>query len=92
MKQIAEATKKDSSAMKTIAIMTMLFLPATYFAALFSIFSLNWEKKLWLYLALTIPTTALVFLVWGCIINRNVIWNRRKNVPFSEELGYIHVS
>lgn len=34
---IAIATKKDGSAMKTIAVMTMAFLPATFFAALFVI-------------------------------------------------------
>lgn len=61
--------------MKTIAVMTMLFLPATFYAALFSIPSLNWEKpeviqtKFWLYWAFTIPTTALVFLVWAVMNN-----------------------
>jgi Mg2+ and Co2+ transporter CorA len=31
-KKIAAASKKDSSAMKTIAVLTMLFLPATFVA------------------------------------------------------------
>jgi Mg2+ and Co2+ transporter CorA len=31
-KQIAAASKRDSSAMKTIAVLTMLFLPATFVA------------------------------------------------------------
>jgi hypothetical protein len=31
-KQIATATKKDGSAMKTIAVLTMVFLPGTYVA------------------------------------------------------------
>jgi hypothetical protein len=61
--------------MKTIAIMTMLFLPGTFYAALFSIPSLDWKKpeviqtKFWLYWAFTIPTTALVFLVWAVMNN-----------------------
>jgi hypothetical protein len=67
--------------MKTVAIMTMLFLPATFYAALFSIPSLDWEKpgviqtKFWVYWAFTIPTTALVFLVWAVMNNWNPIWN-----------------
>lgn len=32
---VARAAKNDSGAMKTISVMTMLFLPATFFAALF---------------------------------------------------------
>lgn len=31
-KQIAMATKRDSSAMKTIALLTMIFLPGTFVA------------------------------------------------------------
>ena len=31
-RQIAAATKKDSSAMKTIALLTMIFLPGTFVA------------------------------------------------------------
>jgi len=38
MKDIAEATKQDSSTMLTIAILTTLFLPPTYIAVRFSEF------------------------------------------------------
>jgi Mg2+ and Co2+ transporter CorA len=67
--EIASATGKDSSAMKTIATMTMAFLPATFFAALFAVPSLKWDEssviqdKFWVYWAFTIPCTAAVFLV-----------------------------
>ena len=78
-RDIAEAAKRDSSAMKTIAIMTMLFLPATFFAALFSMPLLDWDEakvikaKFWLYWAFSIPTTALVFLTWAIMNNSNLI-------------------
>jgi len=36
MQQLAEVTRKDSSAMKQIAYLTMVFLPATYLANVFS--------------------------------------------------------
>jgi hypothetical protein len=68
--QLAAAAKRDSSAMKIIAIMTMAFLPATFFAALFAIPSLQWnaakviQDRFWIYWAFTLPCTALVFVVW----------------------------
>ncbi|KAI1459729.1 hypothetical protein F4805DRAFT_51584 [Annulohypoxylon moriforme] len=70
-RKIAEASKRDSSSMKTVAIMTMAFLPATFFAALFSVPSLDWhgddsviQPKFWIYWAFTLPATALVFGLW----------------------------
>jgi Mg2+ and Co2+ transporter CorA len=80
--KIAEATKKDSSAMKTIAVMTMVFLPATFFAALFSVPSLQWDKpvviqdKFWIYWAFAVPSTLLVFVIWGLVTNRDLIQRR----------------
>jgi Mg2+ and Co2+ transporter CorA len=69
---VAREAKDDSGAMKTISIMTMLFLPATYFAALFSMPTLQWgdassviRERFWIYWAFTIPTTCCVFLVWA---------------------------
>lgn len=59
--------------MKTVAIMTMAFLPATFFAALFSVPSLDWrpgpgrgvvQDTFWVYWAFTLPATALVFGLW----------------------------
>lgn len=73
--EIARAAKEDSGAMKTISTMTMLFLPATYFAALFSMPTLQWNERsvvrdrFWVYWAFTIPTTCGVFFVWA-VANR----------------------
>ncbi|KAF7184772.1 hypothetical protein CNMCM7691_006330 [Aspergillus felis] len=71
--KIAVSMKSDSASMKTVAIMTMAFLPATFFAALFAVPSLQWgtedvvQKNFWVYWAFTLPTTAAVFLLWlGC--------------------------
>ncbi|TGJ78837.1 hypothetical protein E0Z10_g9922 [Xylaria hypoxylon] len=69
-KELAEAAKKDSSSMKSIAIMTMLFLPGTYFAALWAVPSLKWgqpnviQPDFWLYWVFTVPSTLLIFTVW----------------------------
>ena len=78
--------------MKTIAVMTMLFLPATFFAALFAVPSLKWDQpsviqdNFWIYWAFVIPATALILIVWMLLTNyeyvveqvRNIMRSRRK--------------
>lgn len=50
--------------------MTMAFLLATFFAALFAIPSLQWQdgqvisNRFWIYWAFTIPSTILVLIIW----------------------------
>ncbi|KAM5350946.1 hypothetical protein ACJ41O_003669 [Fusarium nematophilum] len=76
-KDLAKATAKDSSSMKTIAVMTMAFLPGTFFAALFAIPSLKWDQpgvvqqNFWVYWAFTLPFTALVFGIWKVATKRS---------------------
>ncbi|CAH0051782.1 unnamed protein product [Clonostachys solani] len=71
--ELARATARDSSSMKVLAIMTMAFLPGTFFAALFSVPSLQWntepvvQDKFWVYWAFTLPFTALVFTLWALL-------------------------
>jgi Mg2+ and Co2+ transporter CorA len=88
---IAAAAKRDSFAMKTIAVMTMVFLPATFLATIFSLPVLEWEYKrdiqmdgFRLYWAVTIPSTAVVFVVWALVTQRSWILDkalkRRKRV------------
>jgi hypothetical protein len=77
--QIAEATLSDSRSMKTIAILTMVLLPGTAVASLFSMNMFNWSaadggdiasKWLWIYFVVTIPLTGLTLALWW-------FWNRR---------------
>ncbi|KMU72534.1 hypothetical protein CISG_09521 [Coccidioides immitis RMSCC 3703] len=58
----------DSSAMKSIAFLTMLFLPATFVAAVFSTTFFEFDERgwkisnsIWIYWAVTIPATILVW-------------------------------
>ena len=68
--------------MKTIAIMTMAFLPATFFAALFAVPLLKWDEprvvqsNFWVYWAFTLPATALVFGLWVGITKRRWFLDR----------------
>ncbi|KAL8346215.1 hypothetical protein RB601_004004 [Gaeumannomyces tritici] len=75
--KLARSSAEDSSSMKTIAAMTMAFLPATFFAALFAVPSLQWngqdkvvQDSFWVYWAFTLPATALVFLIWLLMTKR----------------------
>lgn len=68
--ETAEAARKDASAMKTLAVMSMLLLPGTFIAALFAIPSLRWDRadiigpNFWMFWAMAIPLTVVVFIVW----------------------------
>lgn len=78
---IAEETKRDSIAMKTIAAVTMLFLPGTFTASLFAMpffgasdgngqgEGFDVSQWFWLYVVITVPLTVLVLLVW-------LVWQR----------------
>ncbi|KAL8846478.1 MAG: hypothetical protein Q9221_008444 [Calogaya cf. arnoldii] len=72
-KKLAEASTRDSSSMKAVAVLTMVFLPSTAVATIFSmgpfwsfepgsIFSVSAE--FWLYWAITLPLTTVVIIVW----------------------------
>lgn len=66
-RRLTEEMKKDSVAMKTIATVTMFFLPGASFAAVLAMpfFTgnewLSQTSRLWVWLALTIPSTGLAF-------------------------------
>ncbi|KAF8856396.1 hypothetical protein BDZ45DRAFT_594255 [Acephala macrosclerotiorum] len=71
--EIARASKRDSTAMKTIAILTMMFLPGAFIATLFSMNMFNWQAEngenvlsayFWVYWVITVPITAIVLLIW----------------------------
>ncbi|KAK2761198.1 hypothetical protein FQN54_001719 [Arachnomyces sp. PD_36] len=80
-KQIALETRRDSEAMKTIAILTMLFLPGTFVSAFLGMNFFDGENghfrsdgKWWIFLAVTIPLTIIVVGSWFAW----VFWKRRR--------------
>lgn len=93
-RDLASAARRDSSAMKSIAVLTMAFLPGTFFAALFSMPSLGWDQPRYfpLYWAYTIPFTVLTFIIWILFSQRDEIrkWARGK-LPFLP-LWYLYPS
>ncbi|KAH7170347.1 hypothetical protein EDB81DRAFT_837221 [Dactylonectria macrodidyma] len=71
-RRIAHASKRDSTAMKTLSLMGALFLPGTYLASVFSMTFFNFEEganpvvsvQLWIYFAVTVPITAVIVAAW----------------------------
>ncbi|KUJ07848.1 uncharacterized protein LY89DRAFT_691534 [Mollisia scopiformis] len=81
---IATAAGQDSSQMRSIALVTMVFLPGTFFATLFSMTFFNWNASgdgsivvssyLWIYFLVTGVFTVATLLIWWCFLGRRQRW------------------
>jgi Mg2+ and Co2+ transporter CorA len=89
---IAVDGKRDSIAMKTIAILGIVFLPGTYIATLLGMNMFTWggadgeettslkvSPSMWIYWAITVPLTVVTLIVW-------LLWSRRENYESSKRL------
>jgi cell division protein FtsB len=72
-RDIAASTMNDSFAMRTIAVMSIAFLPGTFVSSFFSISIFDWQApagssvlspRFWIYWAVTLPLTLVVFAIW----------------------------
>ncbi|KAI3321415.1 hypothetical protein HD806DRAFT_502519 [Xylariaceae sp. AK1471] len=78
--KIGLATQSDSVTMKSIAFVTLTFLPPTFVSAIFSMsffdysVELGWviSNKFWVYWAFAVPTTVLTAIVWYFLRQYNV--------------------
>lgn len=61
---IAREARADGNSMKVIAALTMVFLPGTYLSSVFGMAMVKSTVPWWLYVALTVPLTIVVFLTW----------------------------
>ncbi|KAK5990066.1 hypothetical protein PT974_08329 [Cladobotryum mycophilum] len=84
-RRIAHASKRDSTAMKTISLMGALFLPGTFLASVFSMTFFNFQDAnstvstwLWVYFAITIPITFFIVAFW-------MWYDRRREARFERE-------
>ncbi|KAF2748387.1 hypothetical protein M011DRAFT_466795 [Sporormia fimetaria CBS 119925] len=71
--EIALATNRDSRVMRSIALVTMVFLPGTFFATVFSMTFFDWfgedgkarvSQNLWIYIVITFCFTVLTVGSW----------------------------
>ncbi|KAL8404455.1 hypothetical protein RB594_009345 [Gaeumannomyces avenae] len=78
--EIAEKTKNDGRQMKSIAVLTMVFLPGTFFATFFSMSFFKWDPpegevaspKLWVYFLVTVVFTTLTLAIY-------MWWSRKQS-------------
>lgn len=84
-KSIAAASRRDSASMKTIAVLTTAFLPATWASSFFSMPLFNWNAgagqsvlgdRFWVYWTVTLPLTVAVMAAWWSWMT----WRERRNV------------
>ncbi|KAI0127338.1 hypothetical protein BJ170DRAFT_625050 [Xylariales sp. AK1849] len=77
--RIASDTRQDSDQMRSIAILTMVFLPATFVSSLFSMSFFNWYPSngedvlspyVWIYPVVTISITLIVIALWYRFIRK----------------------
>ncbi|KAI1741258.1 hypothetical protein F4680DRAFT_464665 [Xylaria scruposa] len=70
---LALAASRDSYHMRTIALVTMIFLPGTFFATIFSMTFFDWKAKdgestvssmFWIYVAFSVISTIVTLLVY----------------------------
>ncbi|KAK4180620.1 hypothetical protein QBC36DRAFT_286429 [Triangularia setosa] len=78
--EIARETKRDSSAMKSIALLTMVFLPATAIATIMAPFTkisdddkLQVTAQFWVFWSVAGPVTLAVLLLWGLWTQRTMV-------------------
>ncbi|KAH7345787.1 hypothetical protein BKA66DRAFT_23185 [Pyrenochaeta sp. MPI-SDFR-AT-0127] len=71
--EIALATNQDSKVMRSISLVTMVFLPGTFFATVFSMTFFDWFNEegktrvssyLWIYVIVTVFFTAITIGLW----------------------------
>ncbi|KAH8900100.1 hypothetical protein GQ53DRAFT_836061 [Thozetella sp. PMI_491] len=71
--QIARAAKADSAAMRTVAFVTLAFLPGTFICAVFSMSFFHYDggsnewtvsTEFWWYWAVAVPTTIITAVSW----------------------------
>jgi hypothetical protein len=74
--------------MRVVAIMTLVFLPGTFFATLFAVPTLHWNEdvvissQFKIYLAFTVPcTVALIVMFFGSRLLYNSTRNSEKISP-----------
>jgi Mg2+ and Co2+ transporter CorA len=92
---LASASKRDSSSMKTLAAVTVAFLPGTFISSLFAMPLLDWNAgrndsvvngKFWIYWAFTIPLTLLTMFIWLIWTHRQTLLHRAQDRKAREQL------
>jgi hypothetical protein len=85
-RKLAHASKRDSSAMKTISLLGAIFLPGAYMASVFSMTFFNFQTsdgpvlspKFWVYWVITVPLTIGIVAFW-------YVYEKRREAIYDKE-------
>ncbi|KAI0481436.1 hypothetical protein F4859DRAFT_419704 [Xylaria cf. heliscus] len=77
-RRLAHASKRDSTAMKTLSLLGAIFLPGTFLSSVFSMTFFNFKvaensevsQELWIYFVITIPLTLAIVGAWWTLDRR----------------------
>jgi O-antigen/teichoic acid export membrane protein len=84
---IATASKRDSTSMKILAAVTVIYLPGTFTSSLLATSFFEWSAsgsetvlshRFWIYWAITIPLTAITVAAW-------LLWTQREERLHKEQ-------
>lgn len=87
MQSIAEKNRRDSSSMRVLTIITMIYLPCTIVSNFYSTQFVNqvevddgstrmsYAQNAWVFFAISIPLTIFTFLVWYSWIHMEYMRN-----------------
>ena len=90
---MASANKEDSSVMRTLAAVTVVFLNGTFVAALSAMPLFQWNtlqgsvfsEYFWVYLAVSIPLTLVTLIAWSVWIRRQTTIHRAQRCKAIED-------
>jgi hypothetical protein len=85
-RKLGHASKRDSSAMKTISLLGAIFLPGAYIASVFSMTFFNFQggdspavaPSFWVYWAITLPITMGIVAFW-------YVYEKRREAIYAKE-------
>ena len=96
---IARLTKEDGFAMRTIAFLTITFLPATAVSSLFSMGMFDWQAdsdapvvsaRFWVYWAVAVPLTLVVLALWGAWMLAHKELEKKDPIEKTASLSSMH--
>ncbi|KAF1985224.1 hypothetical protein K402DRAFT_394920 [Aulographum hederae CBS 113979] len=88
-REIAEAAKRDSETMKTITVITLIFLPTMLVATIFgaNVFTIRTNDAWWMFIVASVCLTTIVFLIWGAYLIWRLERPRRREMGEKERLS-----
>jgi hypothetical protein len=92
---LAVDSQRDNSSMKTIAVVTLVFLPPTFVASFFAMPLFNWDaattetilsQRFWMFWAVSAPLTIVICVIWGLWYQHKKEHLKRRNLAAQDKL------